>query len=120
MEQSPLSAAFDTLDWQPHPTLAGIEIKLLQNKADFSPKDVMLARVAPSGEIPWHVHPNDSEIAYVVQGTGILLSAENETHESFSEMPMSLGNAVVVPPGVWHCVKNVGNQDLLLFASHTR
>ena len=117
--QSPLSADFGTLDWQPHPTLAGIEIKLLPNKAGFSPKDLMVARVAASGEIPWHVHPNDSEIAYVVQGTGILLSAENEAHESFSETPMSLGNAVVVPPSVWHCVKNTGSGDLLLFASHT-
>ena len=78
MAHSPLSAAFDTIDWQPHPTLAGIEIKLLQNKADFSPKDVMLARVAPLSEIPWHVHLADSEIAFVVRGTGVLYSALNE------------------------------------------
>ena len=120
MVHLPLSADFDGIDWQPHPTLAGIEIKLLQNKAEFSPKDMMIARVAQSSEIPWHVHAADSEIAFVVRGTGILYSAANEAHELPSETPLSAGNAIAIPPGRWHCLKNVGNEDLLVFASHTR
>ncbi len=115
----PLSADFDGIDWQPHPTLAGIEIKLLQNKADFSPKDVMLARVAQANEIPWHVHAVDSEIAFVVRGEGVLYSAATEARESLKATPVSAGNAVVVPSGVWHCLKNVGSGELLVFASHT-
>jgi mannose-6-phosphate isomerase-like protein (cupin superfamily) len=79
----------------------------------------MLARVTPLSEIPWHVHLADSEIAYVVRGMGVLYSALNEAHEALSETPLSAGNAIVVPPGLWHCLKNVGSEDLLVFASHT-
>jgi mannose-6-phosphate isomerase-like protein (cupin superfamily) len=119
MVDLPLSAEFDEIEWQPHPTLVGIEVKLLQNKGGFSPKDVMVARVAPSSEIPWHVHAAESEIAFVIQGTGILYTAVNEAREAFSATPLAVGNAIVVPPRLWHCVKNVGSGDLMLFASHT-
>lgn len=116
---TPIRADLGQLDWQPHPTIPGIEIKLFQNEHDCSPVDVIVARVAKQGDIPWHVHPENAEIAYVMQGTGILLSAPDEAHETASETPMTPGSAVVVPPGLWHSVRNTGDGDMLIFASHT-
>ena len=116
---SPLSIDLEHLDWQPHPTLPGIDIKLFKNEASFPPVDVLVARVAIQGEIPWHVHPTDSEIAYGLQGRGILYCAADEAHETVSETAMSCGGVVIVPPGVWHAVRNTGEEDLLIFATHT-
>lgn len=116
---TPVSINFEQLTWQPHPTIAGIEIKLLQNDTGFSPTDVLIATVAEQGEIPWHVHETDSEIAYVVQGTGTLYCAADESHKSATETAMTAGNAVIVPPGLWHSVHNIGDGDLLIFAAHT-
>ncbi|MBZ0297705.1 MAG: cupin domain-containing protein [Anaerolineae bacterium] len=117
--KNPINVDFEDLEWQPHPTIPGIEIKLFQNTSDFSPVDVMIARVAQHGEIPWHVHETNTEITYVLQGSGILYGAEDEKHEVVSATPMDAGGTVVVPPGLWHSVENTGDGDLLIFASHT-
>jgi mannose-6-phosphate isomerase-like protein (cupin superfamily) len=116
---NPVSVNFNELPWKPHPTINGIEVKLVPNEAPFSPVDVLVATVAKDGEIPWHVHERHAEIAYVVKGEGILYCAETQGGEVTSEAPMPTGSAVVVPAGLWHSVKNVGSEDMFLFASHT-
>lgn len=116
---APISIDLERLDWQPHPTIPGIEIKLFQNEIGLSPVDVLIARVAAQSEIPWHVHATDSEIAYGLQGTGILYCALDEAHRTVSETSLTSGSAVIVPPGLWHAVRNTGDDDLLIFAAHT-
>lgn len=116
---APVAVNFNELPWKPHPTISGIQVKLVPNEAPFSPADMVMAGVAAQGEIPWHVHERHAEIAYVVKGEGILYCAEHEGGEVTSESPMPSGSAVIVPAGLWHTVKNAGADDMLLFATHT-
>ncbi len=115
----PVAVNFNELDWTPHPTISGIQVKLVPNEAPFSPADMVVAGVAIQGEIPWHVHERHAEIAYVVKGEGHLYCAETQSGVVTSEAPMPTGSAVIVPAGLWHMVKNVGTGDMLLFATHT-
>jgi hypothetical protein len=67
--KAPVTIDLDDIPWQPHPTIPGIDVRAFQNEADFSPTDILIARVTAGGEIPWHVHDSETEIAYVLQGT---------------------------------------------------
>jgi quercetin dioxygenase-like cupin family protein len=117
--QFPVSIDLEQIAWTPHPTIAGIQIKVFQNAADVRPTDVMVARVDAQGEIPWHVHATDMEIAYVLRGKGILHYTASQEREQVSQAPMNPGSAVIVPPGIWHSVKSSGEEDMLIFCTHT-
>jgi mannose-6-phosphate isomerase-like protein (cupin superfamily) len=117
--KAPVTIDLDDIPWQPHPTIPGIDVRAFQNEADFSPTDILIARVAAGGEIPWHVHDSETEIAYVLQGTGRLYSAESEARDPAAESPMLSGQAVIIPPGLWHCVHNTGAEELIILALHT-
>lgn len=110
---------FSQEQWIPHPTIAGIESKLFKNAAAYAPSDVLLARVNIGGVIPWHVHPDESEVAYVLQGEGVLLTAESEQHESAQEQKVTSGSAMLIPPNLWHSLVNTGELEMILFALHT-
>ncbi|MFP4323002.1 MAG: cupin domain-containing protein [Anaerolineales bacterium] len=108
---------FNHLAWSDHPTLAGVQTKLVPH-AGFPPDDVLLARVAPDGEIPWHVHPQQSEFAYVLSGNGEIYGKAAESDPAGDALPLATGRAVVVPPDCWHSVRNTGADDLILLALH--
>jgi mannose-6-phosphate isomerase-like protein (cupin superfamily) len=116
---TPITIDFDGLPWLPHPTISGIYVRAFQNEAAFAPTDVLIARVDRGGEIPWHVHPTDSEIVYVLQGAGILYSAQDEQRSQMTDAPMRAGQGVIIPAGLWHSVHNTGDDALLALAIHT-
>jgi mannose-6-phosphate isomerase-like protein (cupin superfamily) len=117
--QQPIAIDFAALPWQPHPTIPGIVVRVFQNQAAFAPTDMLIARVAAGGQIPWHVHPVDTEIAYVLQGAGVLYSAETEAHEPASETPMNPDSGVIIPPRLWHAVQNTSAEEMIIVAVHT-
>lgn len=47
------------------------------------------------------------EVAYVVGGTGEL-RLESES------VPFAQGDALFIPPGVWHAVANTGDEDVVM------
>lgn len=108
------------IPWQPHPTLAGVLTKVVENRASHPLADVLLAQVLPGGSIPWHVHEQASETVYLVQGTGCILYAPAPDQlQTPSEAVLSTGAALTVQAGVWHSVVNSGAEPLILFAFHT-
>lgn len=119
MSNRPVAVNFNEFPWKPHPTISGIQVKLVANEAPFSPADVVVAGVAKDSEIPWHMHERHAEIAYVIKGEGVLYCAEREGGDIVSESRMPANSAVIVPAGLWHTVKNTGPEDMLLFATHT-
>ncbi len=46
----------EELPWQPHPTIGTIMTRVVETAATHPQADVLVANVAPSGAIPWHVH----------------------------------------------------------------
>jgi mannose-6-phosphate isomerase-like protein (cupin superfamily) len=109
----------ETMEWQPHPRIAGVSTKIFENQATHPHADAFIGQVLPGGEIPWHVHESALETAYVVQGRGRLRCAQTNGGEVTAESPLSVGTVMTVPIGLWHTVLNTGDEPLLLFAFHT-
>lgn len=115
----PISIEFRSMNWNPHPTIQGVEAKVFENLTGKVPKDVLLARVEAGQEIPWHVHEHDTEIGYVLEGAGELHYAHTEAREEMFHIAFAQGQAVVVSAGLWHSVINTGPTSMLIFALHT-
>lgn len=58
------------------------------------------------GQVPWH-NQEQEEIYFVVQGTGQMCLGD-ECQE------LSGGEAVYIPPGVFHQLTNVGDEPLIM------
>jgi mannose-6-phosphate isomerase-like protein (cupin superfamily) len=107
------------LEWQPHPTLQGVMTKVLENRATHGLADVLVAQVAPGGEIPWHVHENASETAYVLSGEGVIQYAPADDRDHPVTIDLKVAAVLTIPPTWWHRVYNSGETPLELFAFHT-
>lgn len=59
------------------------------------------------GTVLQDVRHETEEVAYVVSGSGEL-RLEGET------VPFERGDALFVPPGVWHAVANTGSEDVVM------
>lgn len=55
-----------------------------------------------------HVHPNQDEIFYCVEGSGAITFVEQD------DVPMKPGSTIFVPAGVEHGVDTVGDNRLVL------
>jgi mannose-6-phosphate isomerase-like protein (cupin superfamily) len=53
-----------------------------------------------------HRHARTEEIYYILKGEA-LMSVDHE------KMPVGRGDAVLIPPGSWHCITNTGIGDLV-------
>jgi mannose-6-phosphate isomerase-like protein (cupin superfamily) len=65
------------------------------------------ARLPVGGSTQEHYHPLTEEIYYITQGTG-KLRIEGETR------PVSVGDAIAIPPGQKHKLWNTGAAELRL------
>jgi quercetin dioxygenase-like cupin family protein len=63
----------------------------------------------PGAEVPWHIHPDAHEIAYVIQGTF--------TFERAGEAPKEIkaGASEYLPPNIVHRGMNKGTETVKLF-----
>jgi mannose-6-phosphate isomerase-like protein (cupin superfamily) len=93
--------------------------KVFENRLHNPLVDVLIASVAVSNEIPWHVHDEASETAYVLAGQGILKYAAPHQRDVTAETPLHPGVVLTIPSGWWHMVVNVGVSSLELFAFHS-
>ena len=66
-------------------------------------------RLKPGESNPRHYHPNCSEILVVMQGV------IRHTGPDGGEIEMREGDTVTIPANIWHCARNVGGTDALLF-----
>jgi quercetin dioxygenase-like cupin family protein len=58
---------------------------------------------------PRHYHPNCTEILVVVQGRIEHTGAEGKI------VPLGEGDTVTIPANIWHCAKNIGETEAVLF-----
>jgi len=64
------------------------------------------ARVAPGLETQPHYHPLTEEIYYILQGVGEMTIGKEM-------QPVGPGDAIAIPPGAIHTIRNSGEQTLL-------
>lgn len=66
----------------------------------------------PGEASSYHVHPESEEINLVLEGSGTLVSEDEEAQ-------FVTGQAMWVPPGVYHQHRNTGSEPLKLFWVYT-
>ena len=100
-----------TVDWQPHPTLPGIQLKSLENSSDSAPASVSLVEVKAGGEIVPHLHEESYETAIILAGSAVLTLPSGD-HRLVS------GDGVTVPPKTLHSLRNATEGSCLILAYH--
>ena len=70
---------------------------------------IMQGRLAPGASIGGHRHEQDSETLYLVSGQGLM-------HTEQGTEPLSPGQVSYCPPGAWHSLENIGQEELVFFA----
>ncbi len=99
----------EELEWQPHPTVEGVWIKVLVSRA-AQDTDVtcMLVRIGRGLEVPEHVHEHSDDILYPLSGQARMWV------EGSGEFWLEPGVSVRVPRGTKHRIFDVSD-DLLLY-----
>jgi len=64
------------------------------------------ARVAPGGQTTPHYHPKTEEIYYIVAGEGEMTIGHANRH-------VRPGDAIAIPPGEIHTIRNTGHETLV-------
>ena len=79
---------------------------LAHRNSVISKQSLAEARVAPGLETQPHYHPLTEEIYYILQGVG-------EMKIGKEMQPVGPGDAIAIPPGAIHTIRNSGEQTLL-------
>jgi len=100
------------MPWTEDPRFPGVGFKILESRATHPTTSVVLVRLDPGVVINTHVHPIETETAYVLAGQGTLTHGDQETR-------LAPGMGVTVPPGLPHSLRNTGSEPLQLIAMHS-
>ena len=66
--------------------------------------------IPPGGSIGVHVHDNETEPYYILEGTGIFID------ENGDRIPVGPGDSCTILPGQSHGIENAGDTDLVFMA----
>ena len=103
-----VNASVESISWVPHPTAQGVKIKpLITEKEHGLNVTCMLVNVPVGVEVPEHIHKNQDDILYPLQGRAVMWVDEAE---SFLLEP---GVIVRVPKGKKHKIDSV-TEELLI------
>lgn len=98
-----------SLPTEPHPFLKGVSMRtLFSRRDDGGEMTCILVRCPVGSEIEEHVHPEQDDIIYVLEGEATMWI------EGEGEFPLTLGTFVVVPQGIHHRTFNV-RKSLLIY-----
>ena len=88
-------------------TLDGSEIRelLAHRNSSIRKQSLAEARLPAGAATTPHFHPRTEEIYYILSGTG-RMQIGNESR------PVSPGDAIAIPPGMRHQIKNTGSAVL--------
>ena len=79
---------------------------LAHRNSVISKQSLAEARVAPGLETQPHYHPLTEDIYYILQGEGEMTIGKEM-------QPVGPGDAIAIPPGAIHTIRNSGEQTLL-------
>src|SRR5947209_2327154 len=99
------------IEWTEHAQFKGLFIKILESRATHPGASITLTRLARGQSIGTHVHPVETETAYILAGRARLVVAGSETM-------MGASAGATITPGTPHSLHNAGEQMLELLAIH--
>jgi mannose-6-phosphate isomerase-like protein (cupin superfamily) len=102
----------NALPWSADARFPGIGVKILESRATHPTTSVVVVQLDVGVVINTHVHPIETETAYVLAGRGLLVHGQQEA-------VLEIGMGVTVPPGLPHSMQNIGDEPLLLIAMHS-
>ena len=76
---------------------------------------VTLMSINPGDDIGLEVHPNTDQFLRIEQGRGIVEMGKTKDNLTFVQQ-VSNDDAIMVPAGTWHNVKNTGKIPLKLYS----
>ncbi|MBE9542135.1 MAG: cupin domain-containing protein [Proteobacteria bacterium] len=99
----------EKVSWMPHPTVQGVKIKpLISNKEHGLNVTCMLVNVPAGKEVPEHIHEEQDDILYLLQGKAVMWV------DGTGDFSLEPGVIVRVPKGKKHKIFDV-SQDLLIY-----
>lgn len=99
----------DSISWIPHPTASGVRIKpMISRKEQGLDVTCMLVNIPVGKEVPEHIHDDQDDIIYPLQGKATIWVDGSGT---FSLEP---GVIVRVPKGIKHKVYDI-TEELLVY-----
>jgi len=94
---------------EPFTTADGSTIRSLLDRSVAPVRNQSLAEASlePGQETTRHYHRLSEELYYLVEGAG-LMEVEGQTAQ------VTAGDAILIPPGAWHQLRNTGSGPLRL------
>lgn len=101
--------SLEEIAWVPHAIAAGVKIKpLVSQKEQGLDVTCMLVEIPAGKEVPEHIHENQHDILYPLQGRATMWV------EGSGEFILEPGVIVRVPQGMKHKITEV-TEDLLIY-----
>lgn len=100
------------IEWTEHPRIKNVFMKTLLTADDNPLAAINLVKVPPGGEVTRHIHPKEVESIYVLSGQSTLILDE-------TEVPFNAGQAVAIPIGLEHGLRNEGPEAVEIITFFT-
>ena len=107
--------SFDEIAERENPHFKGGEKSFFARMFADENVKIMKGRLEPGASIGLHTHEGNSEIVYVLGGTGKMLYKAEPFRDAVSE-PLSEGSCTYCPMGHAHSLINDGDEDLTFLA----
>ncbi len=89
-----------------------VTIKVSKRQHGIETMSLLTEDIVPGDGIPVHKHGAEDELIFIERGSGILTFGDDE-------FPVSRGSATIAPRGVWHGLRNEGDELLRMVFSYS-
>ena len=89
-----------------------LTIKIAKDHGNNTSMSLCTELIAPAEDVPVHKHLNEDELIFIHTGEGMLTVGDDD-------IPVRKGSVALIPKGIWHGLKNIGSDPLLMVFSYS-